>query len=88
MAAFSALRAAGFTDVSVVDEQGAVVTAPSQATAILGTQPPAGSQAAANDPVAVVIRVPTTPGGDNGGGGGGGGAGNNAGNGVGASNQP
>jgi beta-lactam-binding protein with PASTA domain/predicted Ser/Thr protein kinase len=85
-AAVNALRAAGFTDVSVIDEQGAVVADPSQATAILGTQPPAGSQAAANDPIAVVIRVPTTPGGNNGGGGGG--AGNNAGNGVGASNQP
>ena len=57
-AAVDALRAAGFTDVSVIDEQGAVVADPSQATAIRGTQPGAGSQAAANDPIAVVVRVP------------------------------
>ena len=88
MAAVNALRAAGFTDVSVVDAQGSVVADPSQATAILGTQPPAGSQAAADEPIAVRVQLPATPGGNNGGGGGGGGAGNNAGNGVGASNQP
>ena len=88
MAAVNALRAAGFTDVSVIDEQGAKVADPSQATAILGTQPPAGSQAAADEPIAVRVQLPATPGGNNGGGGGGGSAGNNAGNNAGASNQP
>jgi serine/threonine-protein kinase len=60
MAAVNALRAAGFTDVSVIDAQGAVVADPSQATAILGTQPSAGSQAAANDPIAVRVQLPPT----------------------------
>ncbi|SHN88027.1 serine/threonine protein kinase [Geodermatophilus obscurus] len=59
-AARDALRAAGFTDVSVIDEQGAVVADLSQVTAIVGTRPGAGSRAAANDPIAVVVRVPTT----------------------------
>jgi beta-lactam-binding protein with PASTA domain/predicted Ser/Thr protein kinase len=67
MAARDALRAAGFTDVSVIDEQGAVVANLSQVTAILGTRPGTGSRAAANDPIAVVVRVPpTTPGGGGG----------------------
>ncbi len=59
-AAVNALRAAGFTDVSVIDEEGTVVADPSQARAILGTQPPAGSQAAANDPIAVRVQLPPT----------------------------
>jgi serine/threonine-protein kinase len=59
-AAVNVLRAAGFTDVSVIDEEGAVVVDPSQASAILGTQPPAGSQAAANDPIAVRVQLPPT----------------------------
>src|SRR5919199_369684 len=86
MAAVNALRAAGFTDVSVIDEQGAKAAAPSQATAIRAPQPPAGSQAAADEPIAVRVQLPATPGGNNGGGGGGGSAGNNAGNNAGASN--
>ncbi|MGR6966716.1 Stk1 family PASTA domain-containing Ser/Thr kinase [Geodermatophilus sp. URMC 61] len=61
-AAVSALRAAGFTDVRVVDPEGNVVADPSQATAILGTQPEAGSRAAADDEIAVVVRVPTETG--------------------------
>jgi serine/threonine-protein kinase len=59
-AAVNALRAAGFTDVSVIDEEGTVVADPSRASAILGTQPPAGSRAAANDPIAVRVQLPPT----------------------------
>jgi serine/threonine-protein kinase len=71
-AAVSALRAAGFTNVGVVDTAGNEAD-PSQATAILGTEPPAGSRADANDRILLVIQVPEapTPGG-------GGGGGNNA----------
>ncbi|MGY1681405.1 Stk1 family PASTA domain-containing Ser/Thr kinase [Geodermatophilus sp. SYSU D01176] len=60
-AAVSALRSAGFTDVRVVDTQGNQVADPSQATAIEGTRPPAGSRAAADDPIAVVVQVPPGP---------------------------
>jgi serine/threonine-protein kinase len=77
-AAVNALRAAGFTDVRVVDANGNAVADPSQATAILGTQPEAGSRAGADDRIAVVVQVPptaTTPGGGGGGGGNNGGVG-------------